>query len=138
MPGRAAVFFMKAACVCRWESVSVFVWLAAFRCFAGDARFFCAFDLRDPSVVDGDLDAAEADSRDFSADDFDPIFVSIFGHEFWWSVAKAPAAMEESLPWAEDDFVGGEADEDDEKHERDDLIHRVKFASVVEQVAESV
>ena len=118
--------------------MSVFGRLRAFRCFAGDAGFFRALDLRDPSVVDGDLYAAKAYGGDFAADDFQPVFVSILGHVASFLVAESPAAVEESLPWAKDDFVGREADENDEQHERDDLVHRVKFASVVEQVAEAV
>ncbi len=110
----------------------------ALRRLAGDACFLRGLDLRDASVVDREQDAAEAHGTDFAADDFDPRFVLILRHGFSWLVAKAPAAVTEALPWAEDDFVGGKADEDDEKHERDDLVHRVKFASVVEQVAEAV
>ena len=45
---------------------------------------------------------------------------------------SAPAFMKKALPWGEKDFVRKQTDQNDHKHDADDLIHGVQFAAVVQ------
>ncbi len=45
--------------------------------------------------------------------------------------------MEKTFPWGEENFVREQPDNDNHQHDSDDLVHRVEFASVMEQMAET-
>src|SRR5207249_3653186 len=52
-------------------------------------------------------------------------------------LARAPSAMKELLDRREEDLIREQADDNDHKHDRDDLIHRTQLATVVEKLAEA-
>ena len=45
--------------------------------------------------------------------------------------------MEECFDRREKDFIGEQTDDNDHKHDRDDLIHRTQLAAVMEKLAEA-
>lgn len=45
--------------------------------------------------------------------------------------AESPASPKKIFPWGEEDPVGDETDDNDDKHDGDDLVHCVKFSAVV-------
>jgi hypothetical protein len=49
----------------------------------------------------------------------------------------APAAVEEAFDGREKDFVGEKADDDDDEHDADDLVHGVQLPAVVQEMAEA-
>lgn len=49
--------------------------------------------------------------------------------------SRAPATVEKTLPWREQDFVCEEPDQNDHDHDPDDLVHSQQFAAVVQEMA---
>src|SRR5882724_3673319 len=53
------------------------------------------------------------------------------------STGGAPAAVEETLPRGKEDFVRQQADDNEDYHDANDLIHGVKFTAIVQQVTQA-
>src|SRR5260370_2079209 len=48
----------------------------------------------------------------------------------------APTLMQKIFPWREDQFIRCQPDRHDHQHHPDDLIHRVEFSPVVQELSE--
>ena len=53
------------------------------------------------------------------------------------AASGSPSPMHEPFGGGEERFVDGEADENDDKDDTDDLIHGMKFPAVVQQLAKT-
>src|SRR5438477_3150868 len=52
-------------------------------------------------------------------------------------LTRAPAAMEKFFYRRKEDFVRKQTDNNDDKHDGNDLVHRAQFPAVMEKLAEA-